>query len=494
MRPEWLTVLPVVVPLTAAALCIVAWRRPRLQRRIALTALASVLAVSVSLVLAVTRGGPLELAIGGWHAPVGVVFRADLLSALMTLVTGLIAVAFGLYARADLSLFVQRAGVWPLVLLLITGVCGSFLTADLFNLFVWFEVMLIASFVLLGLGGRRRQLASNHIYLVLSLIGSTLFLIAIGLTYASVRSLELVVIGERMAALAVDRPGLVLAIEALLLVSFGLKAAVFPLMAWLPASYHVPATSISALFAALLTKVGVYAMFRIAAGVFPASDAVYAALAAVAIATMLCGVLGALAQGTVRRILGFHIVSQIGYMVAGLALVGGSPAAQRLALGAAIFYVLHHIVVKANLFLIAGILRRVYGSESLDRLRGVARTHPLLAGAFLVSALSLAGVPPLSGFWAKLAIITAGVEQGAIALVAVAVAVGLLTLLSMLKIWNGVFAGEPAETPGAHPRVPRGSYAAVCLLAAVTLAIGLSPQWLFALAFDAAAAVLGGAP
>jgi multicomponent Na+:H+ antiporter subunit D len=229
-------------------------------------------------------------------------------------------------------------------------------------------------------------------------------------------------------------------------------------------------------------------MIRVTAGILPPSAAIFAVLALVAIATMLVGVCGALAQGSIRRILSFHIISQIGYMVAGLAVATGTPAQRRFALAAAIFYIVHHIVVKTNLFLVAGIVRRRHGSESLDSLGGVARREPLLAALFLISALSLAGVPPLSGFWAKLAVIRAGLDHGAHALVAVAVITGLLTLLSMLKIWFRVFLGEPrgeSTTPTSRRSVV-AMYAAAMLLAVATAVFSVLPDTLFALAFGAA--------
>lgn len=497
MRPELLVALPIAAPLAAAALCLLAWRRPRLQRGLALLGFAALVAIAAALVAAVARGGPVAIALGGWAAPVGVAFRADLLAAVMVLVAAVVGAAVALYALADVPLAHQHAGFWPLTLLLVVGVCGAFLTADLFNLFVWFEVMLVASFVLLGLGGTRAQLAGGHVYLVLSVLGSTLLLIAVGLAYATVRTLDLAQLGDRMRELATTRPGLVLAIQALLLTSFGLKAAVFPLMSWLPASYHTPLPVISALFSALLTKVGVYALIRVTAQVFAPTAAIHAVLGAVAIATMLIGVLGALAQRRIRELLGFHIVSQIGYMIAGLALAAGPQRARAFALAAALYYVVHNILAKTNLFLIAGAIRRVRGTEALDQLGGAARTHPWLAAMFLISALGLAGVPPLSGFWAKLGIIAAGVERGSPALVTVAVVVGLLTLISMLKLWNAVFAGEaPSPAGGGPPRqpVPGAMLAGIALLAAATLVISVAPQLLFGLALEAADQLLAAAP
>lgn len=484
---DLLLALPIAVPVLTAALCLLV---RRLQRAIVLAALGVMFAGSVALLVRVVAGGPARLAVGGWVAPIGITFEADVLAAVMVLVAVVIGLGVATYTITDVPADEARRGFWPLSLLLLMGVCGAFLTADLFNLFVWFEVMLIASFVLLALGRSPRALLGAHVYVVLSLIGSTTFLIAVGLVYGSVHTLDMGQLADRLGELAERDPGLVRALHALLLVAFGLKAAVFPALFWLPASYHTPRPATSALFAALLTKVGVYAMIRVTAGVMPPSGQVHAALAAVAIASMLVGVLGALSQGSLRRILGFHIVSQIGYMVAGLALAVGTPVQRRFALAAAIFYVVHHILVKTNLFLVAGVVRHVRGTEAIDKLGGVARTHPYLAGLFLISALSLAGTPPLSGFWAKLAVLRAGLDADQIGLVVVAVVTGLLTLASMLKIWLGVFAGEP---PAGRARpVPPAMYAGMTLLAAGTVLLSLAPDSLFALALRAAAQLGGG--
>ena len=486
---ELLVALPVAIPVAFAAIGLLAWRRPDVQRGIALGGLAALWIATIALFVVVLQQGPVVLALGGWSAPIGITFRADLLGATMTLVAGTIAIGVGAYAAFDIDAAVIRRNFWVLVLLLVMGVCGAFLTADLFNLFVWFEVLLIASFVLLALGREPKQLAGTHIYLVLNLIGSTLFLIAVGLVYGLVHTLDFAELETRMVALAAVEPGLVMAIHALLLVAFGLKAAVFPAMFWLPASYHTPPPAVSALFAALLTKVGLYAMIRVTAAVLPPSEQVHVTLGYVAIATMLVGVLGALAQGSLRRILSFHIISQIGYMVAGLAVAFGTPAQRRFAIAATLFYIVHHIFVKTNLFLVAGIVRRHHGTERLSSLGDAARAHPFLAVLFLISGLSLAGVPPLSGFWAKLAVIRAALDVGAIAIVVVAVLTSLLTLLSMLKIWFGAFAGDPPSPSTASPAPRRAAlamYAAAAVLALVTLVFSIAPDTLFTIALRGA--------
>ena len=365
------------------------------------------------------------------------------------------------------------------------GVSGAFLTGDLFNLYVWFEVMLMASFVLVSLGGEREQLTGGLRYVVLNLVSSAFFLAGAGLLYATVGTLSMA--DAAVALRALPAQGTTSVVAALFLLAFGIKAAAFPLFFWLPASYHTPPMPVAALFAGLLTKVGVYALVRTGTLVFDRDRAFTdPLLLAVAGLTMVTGVLGAMAQTDVRKVLSFHIVSQIGYMLMGLGL------GTRLAIAGTVFYVLHHIVVKANLFLVAGVVRRVGGGFSLDRLGGLLARSPLLAAAFLVPALSLAGLPPLSGFWAKYLLVRAGLEAGHGAIVAVALAVSLLTLFSMTKIWAEAFWKPAPDDAGAPPlsAAERLSLLGPILaLGAITVAIGLGAGVLFRFA-DAAAAQL----
>jgi multicomponent Na+:H+ antiporter subunit D len=310
----------------------------------------------------------------------------------------------------------------------------------------------------------------------LNLLSSALFLSAVGLLYGLLGTLNMADLAQKIAE---SDETFVSVIAMLFMVSFGIKAAAFPLFFWLPASYHTPPVAISALFAALLTKVGVYALFRVFTLIFNQEvEFTHEILLWIAAATMLTGVLGAAAQFEFRRILSFHIVSQIGYMLMGLALF--TP----LAILGGVFYIAHHIIVKANLFLISGLVYRLKGSYELKELGGVYRSHPWVGVLFLVPALSLAGLPPLSGFFAKYILIRAGVEAEAWWVVTVALVVGLLTLYSMVKIWGEVFwKAQPAET--TPERAVGGNtplYLSIGTLAIMTLAIGIGGQGIYALA------------
>ncbi|MDR5866597.1 Na+/H+ antiporter subunit D [Halomonas koreensis] len=478
--------LPLLVPLLAGALSLLAWRRPALQRSIAVAGTAALLGCGGWLLASVWQHGIRVAQVGDWPAPVGISLVADLLGALMVVIAGLIGLAVALYSLATVGSERQALGYFPLIHLLLAGVVGAFLTGDIFNLYVWFEVMLVASFALLTLGNERPQLEGAIKYVALNLLSSVIFLVAVGLLYGLVGSLNMAHVARRLAA--VD-PGLVDVLALMFMVAFGIKAAAFPLFFWLPASYHTPPVAVSALFAGLLTKVGVYALFRVFTLLFPHHPGyTHEILLWAAGLTMLTGVLGAVAQFEVRRILSFHIVSQIGYMLLGLALF--TP----LAVLGGLFYIVHHIIVKANLFLIAGLIHRLGGSHRLECLGGLYRRTPWLALLFLVSALSLAGMPPLSGFFAKLLILRAGLEAEAYGVTAVALLVGLLTLYSMVKIWAEAFWKAPPE--GASPPAAPGRAtlwlmaAPVAGLALCTLAIGLQAGPLYALAEASAAQLL----
>ncbi len=488
-----LVVAPIVIPLAAAAVGVAGWRSERLQRVLGIVGPAVGLAAAIALAVAVARHGVIAVQAGGWQAPFGISLVADPLASLMVVLTWLVGLSAAVYALDEISSDRILAGFYPLLHVLLAGVSLSFLTGDLFNLYVGFEVMLMASFVLLAGGGGRSELEGGLKYVTLNLVSSALFLAAVGLLYGITHTLNLADLGERVAVIQAQQPALIAAVGALLLVAFGIKAAVFPLYAWLPASYHSPPVAVSAVFAGLLTKVGVYALIRVLTLVFPGLDGAYRILVPVAALTMVAGVLGAVAQFHVRKVLSWHIVSQIGYMVLGLALVGtGSPATARLALAAAIFYLAHHILVKTNLFLIAGVIRVRTGSEELKGIGGLARSAPWLAALFLVPAASLAGIPPLSGFWAKLAVLRAGIEAGEWPAVAAALAAGLLTLMSMVKIWHEAF-WKPAPAGSTLARRQPGPVlrmAPIVVLAALTVAIGLAPQPLFDLAGRAADALL----
>ncbi len=489
-----LVALPILIPLIAACAGLAAAGSRPLRRAFALLGAGGLLVAAMVLFARVWTRGTQVLHVGGWPAPVGITLVADPLSALMVLTAAVLNAAVTVYALGDIDARRQRHGYFSFIHVMLGGVCGAFLTGDLFNLYVWFEVMLISSFVLMVLGGGRPQLEAGTKYVTLSLMSSALFLSGVGILYGIAHTLNMADLAGRLAVAAVERPWPATCAATLLMLAFGIKAAVFPLHFWLPDSYHVTPPAITAVFAALLTKTGVYALIRVFGLVLPPSPYLFGLLAAIAAATMLMGVLGAVAQIHVRRILNVHIVSQIGYMVMGVALLGApDPATRRLAIAAALFYVVHNMVVKTNLLLVSGAIRAMTGTELLAGLGGLATRAPLTACIFLVSALSLAGLPPSSGFWAKLGIIQAGFEARAWLLTLTALGVGLLTLLSMLKIWNEVFwKPAPADGPviALSPRRRMLLLSPAAALTVLSVLIGLYPAPLLKAARRAADGLL----
>lgn len=459
---------PVAVPLLASALCAVLWTQLKAQRWISLTALVLMAAASLGLLTQVMRGDLLTVTFGGWPAPFGISFVADRLGAAMVAITGILALAVGIFGLGDIRRRQEHAGFYPLLHGMLASVNGAFLTGDLFNLYVWFEIMLITAMGLLVIDRTRAQLDGALKYIVLNLFSTLLFLLAIAIVYGVTGTLN-------MADLARVLPGMqenaALALAAVLfLVSFGIKAGYFPLFFWLPASYHTASITVAAIFAGLLTKVGVYACFRVFSLLFENGAGLREVIAVMAAGTMLFGVFGAAVQWDIRRILSFHIISQIGYMLLGLAL------ATPLALAGAIFYIIHHIIVKANLFLVAGAIYRATGTYDLRKIGGLMSSHPLLACLFAIPALSLAGIPPLSGFWAKYMIIDASFQAQSNWLAAVGLFVGLLTVFSMSKIWIEAFwKSPPLQRPAQRP-VPVVMLAPIATLGLLTLWIGLQPE------------------
>jgi multicomponent Na+:H+ antiporter subunit D len=480
---NWLLVCPIVIPLAAAVIGFAGRGSERTQRAVSLAGAVGLSAVAAGLLSTVWRDGIASVQIGRWPAPYGITLVADHLSAAMVAVSALIGLATVIYAFGDTPHGQLSKALHPLLHALLAGVCGAFLAGDIFNLYVWFEVMLIASLALLVLGGSPAQLDGAVRYAALSLIATTLLLSGIGLLYGLTGTLNMADLHLRVQE--VEDQGLLTLVAMVFIVAFGLKSAVFPLFFWLPASYHTPQTAVSAVFAGLLTKVGVYALIRFFTLIFR-HDVGYTheLLLWVAGLTMVTGVLGAASQSELRRILSFHIISQIGYMILGLALF------TTLGLLGGIFYVIHHIIVKANLFFVSGAVNRLAGSTDLRTLGGLYRDKPLLAALFFVPAFSLAGFPPLSGFWAKLLLIQASVERDEFVLAGVALVVGLLTVFSMTKIWlNAFWKARPDEagpTPSFSPQRRWLLLAPIATLATITLAIGLYPRPLYVLAERAA--------
>ena len=447
MNWTWLLPMAIILPISGAALTLVASRRPRVQRTISVTVVSIQLLVELMMITQVTQNGPMVMHIGGWTAPLGITLVADELAAFMLVVSTVVSLAVLVYgisqgmADREVGPEVPISIFHPTFLILITGVSNAFVAGDLFNLFVSFEILLTASFVLLTTGGTRERLRAGAPYIVVSLLSSLIFLSGIAMVYAATGTVNLADLSTKIPALPA---GIVATLQALLLVAFGIKAAVFPMSAWLPDSYPSAPAPVTAVFAGLLTKVGIYAIIRVQTLLFPTGS--FATLLMIAaLATMIVGILGAISQSSIKRMLSFTLVSHIGYMLFGVAL--GSETG----LSAAIYYVAHHILVQTALFLAVGLVERVAGTTVLARLGGLAGAAPMLAVLFFIPAMNLAGVPPLSGFLGKVGLFEAGVQDGrvlAYILVAGGALTSLLTLYAIIRVWGRAF-WRPVPEPTA---------------------------------------------
>ncbi len=464
-------VLPVALPLAGAILCLAFYRVARVQRAIALSSCAGLVLYLAGVLWPLLNGaGYATLRIGNWPAPYGIVLAVDLLSAIMLSLAAVVGLAVLVYALAWFRREPEEPLLYPLYLILLMGLNGAFLTGDVFNLYVFFEIMLVSSFGLMALGGERGQIEGTIKYLAISQLSSALFLLGAGLLYGLAGTLNMADLARKLAASGATP---YTAIAALLFLgAFGIKAAVFPLFFWLPASYHTAKTPVTAILGGLLTKVGIYALCRLYTLLFPVHWAAQRSLfLGIAALTMVVGVLGAVAQGDIKRLLSFHIISQIGYLIMGLGL------SSTLAMAATLYFMVHIVLVKTGLFLIAGIAEQVTGTTDLYAMGGLLRRRPFLACLFLITAMSLAGLPPLSGFYAKLGLVIAGLQSQEYWVVAVALGVSMLTLFSMVKIWTQAFMKKATTAAGAKEQLRPGLYVAAVGLAALALvaAVGAGP-------------------
>lgn len=482
LDPNWLSA-PIAIPLLTAALGLPFIRRGLeraavTQNRLAGLGMLLNLAVSLLLLVYTLSDRRLVLQVGLWPAPFGITLIADAFSAIMLTLTAILSLATVVYASGTLDAR-AKLNYYPLVSFLVMGVNGAFLAGDIFNLYVFFEVLLVASFALLTLGGQVAQINGGIRYVLLNLLASTVFLATAGIIYGTLGTLNLAHIAERMP---LAPRSVQILIAGLLLVTYSSKAGLFPLFFWLPASYHTPHPSVTALFGGLLTKVGIYTLFRLYPLIFPHILQEWQTLIlTIAGLTMVTGVLGAMAVNTVRRVLSFHIISQVGYMVMGLGLAASSdPALAVFGMAAGILYLVHHMIVKTALLMAGGAAEMEVSSGSLlrSRLAGLTHRQPVLGIIFFLAAMSLAGMPPTSGFISKLVLLQGAVGSAHWVIAAVSLSVSLFTLMSMIRLWQKAFWDQPEIAVGAttlltSPRQRWLTLVPIALLVSLSLGIGI---------------------
>lgn len=498
---DYLIIAPILIPIIFGAILLMMRRSDEwtksgvnLSAYVACFGIALMTLASFALLLRVNAQGPITMTMGRWLPPFGISFSVDKLGALLTFVGSLVALMGAIYSTADAKVIDRRFGFYPFLLLMMAGVSGAFLTGDIFNLYVWFEVLLISSFGLIVLGSEKKQLDGTMKYAFLNLVATTMFLIATGYLYGLLGTLNMADIAMKLQNYDGDGP--VRTIAVLYIAAFSMKAAAFPLNFWLPASYHTPRIVVSALFGGLLTKVGIYSLLRVAVMLFSFErEFLSIGIAWLAGATMLVGVLGALAQNDIRRILGYLVISGIGTMLAGI-YVATLPG-----LSGVIVYTVHSMLTMTALYLVVGMIGKISGSFDLREVGGLYAVSPMLSAVFFVLCLAIAGLPLTSGFWGKFILVKATLEiEGAQWLALIILVSGLLTTIAIFRVWIFAFwRGGPIDTPDGKENYQNNilddqykltASLVIGVLTGAILLIGFMPEWLLSYSADAAQSLL----
>ena len=436
---EQIAIYPLLLQMFLAVALMFSWSRISWQKTISIVGSVLNLGVAMWLFVVVWQNGTQTVQAGNWEPPFGITFVADTLAATLVLLTAFAGLAVSSFSAGAVLPARLKFGFFPIFHFLLLGLNGAFLTGDIFNLYVWFEIIIITSFVLLTIGGEKAQLEGAMKYFTLNILASIIFLTAIAVLYGLTGSLNMADLASKVAA--VENRTLVQVNALLFLVGFGIKSALFPLYFWLPASYHTPPSAVSAIFGGLLTKVGVYALIRVFTLIFEVDALLENVLLAIAILTLFSGAIGAIVQNNIRKIFSYLVICHIGYMIAGLGMM------TQVALAGAIFYLIHDIVVKTNLFMVTGIIYKIKATHSLKKLGDLYADHPKMSLLFAVPIFSLVGIPPLSGFWPKLSLIGAGWATENYLLIGSILFASFITLFVIVKLWGEVFWKRGGEFP-----------------------------------------------
>lgn len=467
-----LIILPILIPLITGVILIFFAKHVKVQRWIAAISSFTVIIVSAMLANHVYKNGIQTMDLSNWEAPYGITLVSDMLSSLLVLTTSIIAFAAVFYSIKSIGIEREKFYYYPVVNFLLVGVNGAFTTGDIFNLFVFFEVMLMSSYVLIVLGGTKIQLRESIKYILVNVISSALFVIAVAYLYSVVGTLNMAHISVRINE--IGNMGIITVIAVLFLIVFGLKGAIFPLYFWLPGSYYAPPAPVMALFGALLTKVGVYSITRTYT-LFFYQDAGYThqLLQILAILTIIAGVIGAIAYSDIKKIIIYNIITAVGVILFGVSVLSQE------SLTGAIFYLIHDMNIKAALFLLIGIIIKITGTSNLDKISGLLNRYPGLGWTFFIASLALAGIPPLSGFAGKLMIVRSGFEAGSYFGAFVVLMSSLLVLFSVMKIFIKGFWGAPKAYKSEETAPVKWLLVAPAILTAFAVLYGIGTEAIY---------------
>lgn len=425
---------PIIVHFVTAILLLLFWQKVTAQKIISIIGNSVAFILCVRLFELTLEHDNLVLQSGNWKAPFGITFISDTFSAIMVLLTAFISLAVGVYSTSSLNVSRIKYGYFFTFHLLIMGLIGSFLTGDIFNLYVWFEVVIISSFILLTVGGKKMQMEGAIKYVTMNILASTIFLTAIGILYGITGSLNIADISLKIQA--IENKGLVSVTSLLFFIGFGIKSAIFPLYFWLPSSYHTPPSAIAAIFGGLLTKMGVYALFRVFTIIFEPDYFTIVLFSIISILTLITGALGTINKRNIRRVLSYLIVCHIGYLVAGLSLY------TELAFTAVVFYLIHDMIVKSNMFMISGVIVKIRETVDMTRLGGMLKDYPKFSVIVALVFFSLVGIPPLSGFWPKILLFQEAFKAEQFPLLIALVIASFVTLFVIIRMWIEIFWKE----------------------------------------------------
>lgn len=491
-----LLLFPILLPLIFATVLMLFPKQRIMQRSVAMVGLILTLVASIVLMVKVKTDGVQAITLASWSAPFGISMVSDMLSVLLVLSSTLLTIFIVWYSYTSIGKERESFFYYPAILFMLTGVNGAFTTGDIFNMFVFFEVFLMSSYLLIVLGGEKIQLRESIKYILINIISSALFVVAVAYLYSVVGTLNLADISVKIATL--NEPGIITVIAILFLTVFGLKGALFPLYFWLPSTYAAPPIAVLAFFGALLTKVGVYAIMRTFTLLFIHDQSyTHELLMILSILTIIAGCIGALAYFDVKKIIIYNIVIAVGV------ILFGTSQMNEVALMGSVFYLIHDILIKGSLFLLAGVIIAITGTSDLRKMGGLIKSYPVLGWTFLVAAFGLVGIPPLSGFIGKLLIVQGGFEANNLWGSIFILASSLIVLLSVIRIFIYAFWGEPVEITPIPTSHYRGLFFPAALLVGISVLYGVGAEWLVPYMSDAAdvmlnpslyiQAVLGGA-
>ncbi|RLQ96504.1 Na+/H+ antiporter subunit D [Falsibacillus albus] len=467
-----LLILPIIIPLFTAIFLIFLTKYVMVQRWVSTISLLGTISSAFILLHTVHQDGIQTLNLGSWPAPFGITLVSDMLSALLVTTASVIALCCLIYSFKSIGEGRERYYYYAVFQFLLVGINGAFTTGDIFNLFVFFEVMLMSSYVLLVIGGTKIQLRESIKYILVNVISSALFVITVAYLYSVVGSLNMADISVRISQ--IHQPGIITVIAILFLIVFGLKGAIFPLYFWLPGSYYAPPAPILAMFGALLTKVGVYSILRTYT-LFFYHDPGYThqILGVLAVLTIIAGIIGAIAFWDVKKIIIYNIIIAVGVITFGISVM------TKESLTGSVFYLIHDMIMKAALFLLVGIITTIAGTSNLRKISGLIKFYPALGWIFFIASLSLAGIPPLSGFVGKLLIVKGGFEEHQYVGAAVVLMSSLFVLYSVIKIFLNGFWGKPLDELKDSRAPIKMMIAPAAFLLAIAIFYGLGSEYVY---------------